>query len=107
MAIDLSDLIKKKGEGTKVPSSVVPSKSNVSELKLPIVKDKPATVPGRIYFHSDKPNLGFFMGEKRYAFKGNYLETDDVVLADFIKRHYGALVNEITEEQKIQGTSLK
>ena len=106
--INLSNLLAKKGgEAAKAASSLSPSVSNVKALNLPIKKDNPPRVVGRVYFHSDKPNLGFFMGGKRYAFKGNYLETDDAVLADYIRQHYGRIVNEITEEQKIDGQTLK
>jgi hypothetical protein len=62
---------------------------------------------GYTYFYSRKPDLGLFVdGGTRVKFDGNYYETNDQRIADYIRAHYGKTVVEITEEQVDQARTI-
>lgn len=96
MATDLSKFFKQHGGGGKPLPSVVPiARTQMQKQDI-------------FYFYSTKPNLGFFLdSNKRIQFKGNYYETSEASIAEYILKHYSKLVVEITQEQKVDGTSLK
>lgn len=116
MAINMSDLRKQDGGAAKAALPHVPAGAPIDAKPLPKdnVVSKPvvkklvmAAKPGMRYFHSVKPNLGFFMHGKRIAFTGNYLETADNAVAEYTLAHYGKYVMEITEAVKVEGLTFK
>jgi len=98
--IDLKELVKQdKGGGEQS----LPSAS----LEEKIITQEVVKTQGVRYFYAQRASLSFFMGGKHYAFKGNYFETTDMVLADYILQHYSQFADEITQEQKIDGQTIK
>jgi len=100
MAIDLKDLTAQKGgDGAKAPFS--PRAVVATKIKPDLPKTNVK------YFYSHKPNLGFYYHNTRIKFTGNYYETSDPAIIDYILEHYGQHAVEITEEQKIDGQTTK
>lgn len=107
--MDLKSLMKQTGgEGTGKPvSSPLSFADRVRATR--IEPDKSDTQkPRKFYFHSERPNMGVFISSTlRIKFRGNYFETEDVVVADYLRQHYGHNVTEITEDQRTDGHTYK
>ncbi len=109
MALDMS-MFKKKADDTGAkPDEKLPVMPNPFDKRQQVTTvPVPVQKAGLRYFFCHRPNLGVHVSPRlRIQFKGKYFETGDNTVADYLLEHYGKIVTEITEEQKIDGNTLK
>lgn len=75
-------------------------------LRPAVYRDLPVT---EFFFQSEKPDFSFIwkVTHKQVRFEGYFFKTNDVKLANYIKKCYGSMVYEIDKERYEEGVTLR